>query len=81
MVTQISLPFRDEERRKREEDILSDDEFEKELNELGSDDEDGTFDDMNEDDLMMELEQMIDSWEWLTADWQARIIHNERLDE
>lgn len=57
----FDLFFRDENRRKREEDLLSDEEFEKEINELGSDDDDDNFDDMDEDDLMMELEQMIDS--------------------
>lgn len=44
---------------------MSDDEFEKEFNELGWDgDEDGGeegLDDVDEDDLLLELEQMIDS--------------------
>ncbi|XP_057307587.1 zinc finger CCCH domain-containing protein 11A-like [Hydractinia symbiolongicarpus] len=50
----------DEEKRKREKDLLSDDEFEKEINDLCSDD-DEDYGDIDEDDLMMELEQMIDS--------------------
>lgn len=50
--------------RKREEDLLSDDEFEKEINDLcaGDDDNDDDInDEINDDDLMMELEEMIGS--------------------
>ena len=53
---------RDEQKRRREEDLLSDDEFEKEINEMCSDtDDDGNVDDIDEDDLLMELEEMIGS--------------------
>lgn len=55
------LIFRSESKRKREEDLLSDDDFEKELEGL-SDNESDIDDDINEDDLMMELEEMIGSW-------------------
>lgn len=54
------LIFRSESKRKREEDLLSDDDFEKELEGL-SDNESDIDDDINEDDLMMELEEMIGS--------------------
>lgn len=59
-VAKVSFVCRDEEKRKREKDLLSDDEFEKEINDLCSDD-DEDYGDIDEDDLMMELEQMIDS--------------------
>ena len=55
------LIFRSESKRKREEDLLSDEDFEKELEGL-SDNESDIDDDINEDDLMMELEEMIGSW-------------------
>jgi len=47
----------------KEEEMLSDDEFEKEMNDLLSegDDENDGEDDVDDDDFMMELEQMIDS--------------------
>jgi len=52
----------DEKKRLREQDMLSDDEFEKEMNDLLSEgDDDDDVDDVNDDDFMMELEQMIDS--------------------
>ena len=52
----------EEKKRQHEQDILSDEEFEKEMNDLLSDgDDDGDVDDSNDDDFMMELEQMIDS--------------------
>lgn len=54
------LIFRSESKRKREEDLLSDEDFEKELEGL-SDNESDIDDDINEDDLMMELEEMIGS--------------------
>lgn len=52
----------DEKKRLHAQDMLSDDEFEKEMNDLLSDGEDDDVDgDVNDDDFMMELEQMIDS--------------------
>ena len=54
------LIFRSESKRTREEDLLSDEDFEKELEGL-SDNESDIDDDINEDDLMMELEEMIGS--------------------
>jgi len=51
----------EEKKRQHEQDILSDEEFEKEMNDLLSDGDDDVDDDSNDDDFMMELEQMIDS--------------------
>lgn len=59
--------IRNEKKRMREEDILSDDEFEKEMNDLLSSDDGNASDvntedgDVDDDDFMMELQQMIDS--------------------
>jgi len=53
----------DEKKRQREEELLSDEEFDKEINDICLDDdnvdEDGS--DIDDDDLMMELEEMIGS--------------------
>ena len=54
-IAYLQFHFRDKERKKREDGLLSDDELEREFDDLSSVDDE----DINEDDLMMELEEMI----------------------
>ena len=52
--------FSDAELRKKKEDLMSDDELERELD-LGNISSGDDLEDLNEDDLLLEIEEMINS--------------------